>query len=118
LPVTGLKELQLDLKARSEAATIGMDAIILLPELLMQSPDGWATINTFAQEHNLPLVGAPERTIHTGSVLTYNVNPIETGRLAATLADKILKGTPRVLSPWSRPRRICESIINWPENWD
>ena len=103
LPVTSVKELQADLQARNKSADVGMDAILLLPELLMQSPDGWATISTFAKEHKLPLVGSSDKTIQSGSILTYNVNPLESGGIAATIADKILKGTPAGTIPVVTP---------------
>ncbi len=103
LPVTSVKELQADLQARNKSADVGMDAILLLPELLMQSPDGWAIISTFAKEHKLPLVGSSDKTIQTGGVLTYNVSPFESGSLAATIADKIFKGTPAGTIPVVTP---------------
>jgi branched-chain amino acid transport system substrate-binding protein len=58
----------------------------------MQSPDGCALISAFAAEHKLPLVGSSDRTVTTGGVLSYNVNPVESGMLAATTADKVLQG--------------------------
>jgi putative ABC transport system substrate-binding protein len=103
LPITSVKELQADLLARNKSTDIGIDAILLLPELLMQSPEGWATISTFAKEHKLPLVGSSDKTIQTGGVLTYNVNPLESGGIAATIADKILKGTPAGTIPVVTP---------------
>jgi putative ABC transport system substrate-binding protein len=103
LPITALDEVQADLQARAAAEDIGMDAILLMPELLMQSPDGWAMINTFAVDHNLPLVGSSDKTLAIGSLLTYNVNPVESGALAATIADKILRGTPAGTIPIITP---------------
>jgi putative ABC transport system substrate-binding protein len=103
LPAATLEELKADLETRKKTADIGMDAILLLPELMMQSPDGWAIISKFAKEHKLPLVGSSDATIITGSVFTYNVDPLEDGYLAAVIADKILKGTPAGTIPVVTP---------------
>jgi putative ABC transport system substrate-binding protein len=102
-PATTLDEARADLQARASQDDPGMDAILLMPELLMQSPDGWTLISDFAREHSLPLVGSSDRTIATGSLLTYNVNPLESGQLAAGIADKILQGTPAGTIPVITP---------------
>jgi putative ABC transport system substrate-binding protein len=103
LPATTLEDLKADLETRKKTAEIGMDAILLLPELMMQSPDGWAIISRFAKEHKLPLVGSSDATIKTGSVFTYNVNPLEDGYMAAYITDKIFKGTPAKSIPIVTP---------------
>ena len=94
LPVTTLAEIQTDIETRVKAADIGIDAILLFPEVLTQTPQGWTLISKFAAEHKLPLVGSSPVTVEKGGIFSYNVNPIESGRLAAEIADKVLKGTP------------------------
>jgi putative ABC transport system substrate-binding protein len=94
LPVTNLAEIQADIETRVKSADIGVDAILLLPEILTQTPDGWAIISKFAAEHKLPLVGSSAVTAERGSIFSYNVDNLETGGLAATIVDKILKGAP------------------------
>jgi len=93
LPATTVEDLKADLGARKKTTDIGIDAILLLPELIMQSPEGWGIISNFAKEYKLPLVGSSDATIKTGSVFTYNVNPLEDGQLAAVITNKIFKGT-------------------------
>ncbi len=103
LPITTLDEVRVDLQARTATDDIGIDAILLMPELLMQSPDGWTLISTFAAEHSIPLVGSSDKTVTTGGLLSYNVNPVESGMLAASIADKVLKGTSVGTIPVSTP---------------
>ena len=92
-PVTSVKEIQADLQARAASADIGMDAIQILPEALTQSPAGWEAISAFAAEHKLPLVGSVLFSVQIGGVFSYCIDFAENGKLAAPLADKILKGT-------------------------
>lgn len=94
LPVISLEQIQADIETRIKSANIGVDAILLLPEMLTQTPDSWAVISKFAREHKLPLIGSSDKTAEMGGLFSYNVDPVETGRLAAVMADKVLKGTP------------------------
>jgi putative ABC transport system substrate-binding protein len=94
LPVTTGDEVVSDLEARNSSPDTGMDAIIIMPEILMQSTDIWANLSGFAEAHKIPIVGSSDALITKGSILTYNVNPLESGGLAATIADRVLKGTP------------------------
>jgi putative ABC transport system substrate-binding protein len=103
LPVATLDELQADLLAREASHEIGMDAIQLLPDLLLQSPDGWALVSGFAAGHNLPLVGGREHTVVEGGLLSYDVNPFDAGLMAATIADQVLQGTPAGTIPVNTP---------------
>jgi putative ABC transport system substrate-binding protein len=103
LPITTLDEVRADLQARAATDDISIDAILLMPELLMQSLDGWALISTFAAEQNIPLVGSSDKTVTTGGLFSYNVNPVESGMLAAVIADKILHGTQAGTIPVSTP---------------
>jgi len=70
-----------------------IDAIQILPELLTQSPDVWKVISEFAKENKLPLVGSMLSSADNGGVFSYCVDFFEVGKLAAPIADKILKGT-------------------------
>jgi putative ABC transport system substrate-binding protein len=104
-PATTPLEIRRDLEVRAKSANSKIDAILILPELLTQSPDGWAIIKDFAAEHGIPIAG-PTAFIaqqEKGAVFTYGIDLLETGRLAAPLADKVLKGLPAgtipVLSP-------------------
>jgi len=107
-PVTSVADIQADLQARAASGDIGMDAILIMPEVLSQSPDGWAAISKFAAEHKVPIAGSAGFEADQGALFSYIPDNVETGRLAAPLADKILKGTQAgtipVVTPESRLR--------------
>jgi len=92
--VSNIKELQAALQARAALDDIGIDAIFIMPEILTQSPEGWAMIIMFANEHKLPVGGGMVYTAEHGAVFSVVPDSVEMGTLAATLADKIFKGTP------------------------
>jgi putative ABC transport system substrate-binding protein len=103
VPITSVADIQADLQARAKLADIGMDAILIMPELLSQSPDGWAAISKFASEHKVPIAGSAGFEADTGAVFSYIPDNVETGKLAAPLADKILRGTPAGTIPVVTP---------------
>ncbi|OHB59890.1 MAG: hypothetical protein A2Y12_18910 [Planctomycetes bacterium GWF2_42_9] len=94
LPVISSIEIQTDIENRMKSADIGVDAILLLPEILTQTPESWAIISRFAVEFKLPLVGSSPATVEKGGIFSYNVDPFESGRLAAEKTNKVLKGVP------------------------
>ncbi len=108
VPVADVAGIQADLQARAKSGDIGMDAILIMPEVLSQSPDGWAVISKFAAEHKVPIAGSAGFEADQGAVFSYIPDNIETGKMAAPLAGKILKGTPvgtmPVVTPESRLR--------------
>ncbi len=123
VPAATMEELKADLEARNKSADIGMDAIILMPDIFNHHPDGWAVINKFAAEHKLPLGGSFLYTVEQGAVFG-NANDLDNvGALAAPLADKILKGTPAgtipVVTPeqdmWINYKRAQELGLTVPE---
>lgn len=93
VPVTKVAEIQADLQARTAAAEIGLDAILIITDDLSQSPDGWPMISQFAAEHKIPIGGSAAFEADAGAVFSYIPDTVESGKLAAPLADKILKGT-------------------------
>ena len=103
VPVTSVEGIQADLQARAELDDIGMDAILIMPELLSQSPTTWPLISKFAAEHKVPIGGALGFTADHGAVFSYAPDTLELGRLAAPLADKILRGTPAGTIPLVTP---------------
>jgi putative tryptophan/tyrosine transport system substrate-binding protein len=106
--VRNIKELKAALRKRSGLRDIGVDAILIMPETLTQSPEGWAQISRFAEAHRIPIAGSAAFEADMGAVFSYLPDTTETGRLAASLADKIFKGTPAgsifVVTPDSRLR--------------
>jgi putative ABC transport system substrate-binding protein len=94
VPVTTLEEIDADLKARSASKDIGIDAILIMPTLFTAGTEGFTVINKFATEHKLAVGGSINENVEMGAVFSYIPHNIDFGRLAAPLADKILKGTP------------------------
>jgi putative ABC transport system substrate-binding protein len=93
-PVNDLEELKAALQKRAAASDIGIDAILIMPEILTQSPEGFSAILNFANENKVPIGGSMEHTADLGAMFSYIPNNLEMGSQAATLADKIFKGTP------------------------
>lgn len=111
LPVTSLDELKADLKAREAADTIGMDAIIFMPETLVQSPEGFALLNEFSTRHKIPIGGLVPWEVEKGAVYTSGIDMYEMGVLAAPLADKVLQGSPAGTIPVVSPE--LHLLINY-----
>lgn len=91
VPINSVEEIKADLDARDKMKDIGLDAILIVPEALSQSPAGFGAIIKFANKHKIPVAGS---TIKYGAVFSYTSDNLETGRLAASITNKILKGTP------------------------
>ena len=105
VPADTLEELEADLAARAQAADLGLDAIILMPDGFSHSPDGFAMMSAFAAEHKVPLGGTFLYTVQQGAVFGNAVDLIQVGELAAPLADKIFKGTPAGSIPVVTPEQ-------------
>jgi putative ABC transport system substrate-binding protein len=105
VPANSPADVQADLQARTAANEIGLDAIVFMVEPLALKPDVFALIRKFAAEHNLPIGGVLVLEGDQGTMFNYTPDNVEGGGLAATLADKIFKGTPAgtipVISPES-----------------
>jgi putative ABC transport system substrate-binding protein len=71
-----------------------MDAILFVAEPLAVTSDAFAVMGKFAAKHKLPIGGALMSVGGYGSVFGVNVDIVTTGKQAAVLADKILRGTP------------------------
>jgi putative tryptophan/tyrosine transport system substrate-binding protein len=92
--VNNLEELNAALDTRNAQNDIGIDAILILPEILTQTPDGFGSIVRFADENKIPIGGSLDFTADLGAVFSYVPDNNEQGAMAAMLADKIFKGTP------------------------
>ncbi len=107
-PVNNVEELKTTLRARDALDDIGIDAILLMPDILNHLPDGFGAILKFANEHKIPIGGGMNFTADLGALFSFVPDNIEQGKMAAPLADKILKGTPAgsimVLTPPSHLR--------------
>jgi putative ABC transport system substrate-binding protein len=95
VPAADAAELQAELDARAKSADLGFDAIFIIVEPLAVTPDAYAVMGKFAYDHKLPIGGAlMSAEGRYGAIFGVNVDPIVSGKLAAPLADKVLKGMP------------------------
>ena len=102
-PATSPADIQADLQTRAKLADIGLDAILTIPEPLNVQPDAMMAIGNFATDHKVPMGGAFVSAEGYGIVFAALSNNVEVGKLAATLADKIFKGTPAGTIPVVSP---------------
>ena len=93
-PADNAAEVQAELSARAASGNIGFDAIFFVAEPLAVTPDIFEVMGKFAAEHKLPIGGAYMMVNGYGSIFGVNIETVATGKQAALLADKILKGTP------------------------
>ena len=98
-----MEDIQADLQARAASGDIGVDAILIMPDDLSQSPAGWPLIGRFSQKHKLAVSGGAAYEAETGGVFSHIPDYAESGKLAAALADKILRGTPAGNLPVATP---------------
>jgi len=113
-PVTTVEEIKADLQARNKSADIGMDAILIMGEPLSVSPPAIEAMTNFAAEHKIPIGGVGRMTIENENlpiIFSYEVGVDDMGRLAAPLADKILRGTPAGTIPVVTPE--ARLLINY-----
>ncbi len=107
-PAGNAAEVQAELEKRAAANDIGMDAILALVEPLMTTPDVFSAVAKFAYDHKLPLGGRYNTSGEYSSIFGVNVDFLECGRLAAPIADKVLKGTPAGTSPVVSPENFIQ----------
>jgi putative tryptophan/tyrosine transport system substrate-binding protein len=101
--ITGVEDLKNKLDRRSAQGDIGIDAILIMPEFLNHTPEGFEAIINFTKKHKIPLGGGAPFTVDQGAIYTFHPDFFETGMLAATLIDKIFKGTPAGTIPVASP---------------
>ncbi len=105
VPAASIKDLEVDLAARAKSADPGLDAILLMPDIFNHCPAGWELIRRFAGEHRLPIAGSFLYTVEQGAVFGNANDLTEVGKLAAPLADKILRGTSAGMIPVVTPEQ-------------
>jgi putative tryptophan/tyrosine transport system substrate-binding protein len=107
-PVDNAAELQAELDKYAAADDMGMDAILALVEPLMVAPDAFEAAAKFADEHKLPFGGISNPGSEYASIFSVNVDLFASGKLAAPLADKVLKGTPAGTIPAVSPEHFIQ----------
>jgi len=98
-PADNSTELEAWFAAREKSDDIGFDAILMIPEPL----DAFPAIATFAYKHRLPFGGATNTFGNYSSIFGFMPDNAAVGKLAAPMADKILKGTPAGTIPVVSP---------------
>ena len=93
-PADNAAEIRTELEARNESTEIDMDAILFIAEPLAVTPDAFVVMGEFAAKYNVPIGGALISVGEYGSIFGVNVDIVNLGKQAATLANKIFKGTP------------------------
>jgi putative ABC transport system substrate-binding protein len=103
--VTRVQDTQAVLQGLEKSGDATMDAIMLLQDTVPRSSEAIGLILKFADAHRVPVAGGPSAVVRNGgAVLSVTSDLVETGGLAASLADKILKGTPAGTIPVVSPQ--------------
>jgi putative ABC transport system substrate-binding protein len=103
--VTRIQDTQAVLQGLEESGDATMDAIMLLQDTIPRSSEATGLIVKFADARRVPVAGGPYALVRNGGVvLSVASDLVETGGLAASLADKILKGTPAGTIPVVSPQ--------------
>lgn len=94
LPVNNAEDLQTEFESRLNSGDIGFDAILMIVEPFAVTPDNYSVIAAFAYQNNIPFGGAYVPAGDYADLFGVDVLSFNSGKDAAVLADKILKGTP------------------------
>ncbi len=109
--VSGSDDIHRALSGLEKAGEDTMDAILFLPDSIARSSEAYKAILEFADRHHVPVVGGTPAMVKDGVTLTAAADDVEPGKLAAEIADKILKGTPAASIPVVTTR--THIIINY-----
>ncbi len=107
-PADNAAELQADLEARAKLDDVGFDAILILSEPLVVTPEAFVVVGKFAHERKIPIGGAIMSIEGHETLFGVNASFVDAGEQAATLADKILKGAPAGTLPVLSPGNYIE----------
>ncbi len=105
VPAVALEDIKVDLAARAKSTNIGIDAMILMPDILNHTASCWTAVSKFAAKHRLPIGGSFPYTVEQGAVFGNANDIVKVGELAAPLADKIFKGIPAGTIPVVTPEQ-------------
>jgi putative ABC transport system substrate-binding protein len=105
VPLGSIEELAADLAQRQRDAQPGVDAILLMPDTYIHSPEGWRLIKAFAAKTQLPIAGSFLYTVEEGAVFGNANDLFVVGELAAPLVAKIFDGIPAGTIPVVTPEQ-------------
>jgi putative ABC transport system substrate-binding protein len=104
--VIRVQDTQAVLQGLEKSGDATMNAIMLLQDTIPRSSEASGLILKFADTHRVPVAGGPATLVRNGAVLSATTDILDQGKLAASLADKIFKGTTAgtipVMSPGPR----------------
>jgi putative ABC transport system substrate-binding protein len=102
-PNQTIEEVEADLQQMEESGKVDIDAILLLPEGLSQSPEVSKLIIDFANKHDIPVGGGVPFTLDWGAIFCFLPDEAQTGKMAALSAHKIFTGIPAGTIPLVTP---------------
>jgi putative ABC transport system substrate-binding protein len=94
VPADNATELEAELQEQAESINNDTDAVLLIAEPLCVTPDSFAVLCEFADEHKIPIGGFFMKMGGCESLFGIQPQNIPVGKQAAYLANKILRGTP------------------------
>jgi putative tryptophan/tyrosine transport system substrate-binding protein len=94
LPASNVRELETEIKKLASTKKLNIDAILIIPEPLAVSVQGFKILAKFAADHNIPLGGALSTVDEYNTIMSVSTDNDAVGKQAAVLVDRILKGTP------------------------
>lgn len=68
-----------------------IDAILIMPDPVVQNPTVYQAMTQFAESNNIPIVANNRKQVMQGALLGYHIDLIKTGDQAAYLIDKFLQ---------------------------
>ncbi|MCS7177768.1 MAG: ABC transporter substrate-binding protein [Anaerolineae bacterium] len=103
-PIESAAELEQVLQSHRLAdGSLDIDAILFMNDPVAIMPETFLVAARFADQHRIPIGGAPMEVENYRPLYDLLVDPYTSGRLAAFLADKILRGTPAGTLPVVSP---------------
>lgn len=94
LPASNVHELEVGLAKLESMRETKIDAMLMIPEPLAVSKQGFRVLAKFAADRKIPLGGAWSSVDGYNSIFSVSTDNIAVGEQAAILAARILKGTP------------------------
>jgi putative ABC transport system substrate-binding protein len=110
-PVATAEEIKDDLQVRDTLNDTGIDAILIMGEPTSVSSPALEAMINFAGKHKIPIGGLGRYTIGDSIIFSYEIETDDMGRLAASSADKILRGVPAGTIPVVTPE--AKLLINY-----
>ncbi len=94
LPTSSVGELETNIAGLASAKDTDIDAILIIPEPLAVSQQGFRILAKYAAEKRIPLGGTWRTLGDFSTIWSVSTDTVAVGKQAAILVDRILKGTP------------------------